>query len=366
MKYITCWLLAAVAILFSCSTDINLVKYGHLGNVVFLTEESLPPLQKLNLEKIELPESCMASQYLVYHDSVLIALHVKAPDPYYVTFMKMGTWEVLGEYCKRGQGPGELIGAGSFSLNSNMLKVVDYPGRTTVVFDVDSLLKDPIGYTPKYLKDKKVSIVGCLSDSLFVTFNRYFFNDDVRYASSPEAKELFLFNDACELRSETSFENDFFTTNVIGGIFAVNRTRRRIIYYRWDIPVYTVYDFDLNPVRWVVGPEQSDQQYMVSEDESSNMVYMGDIRNRFAIGSTADGGTAFYGNARAFHHVANRELMSKNTAEIFRMDFDGNITARYHCKGNPILTMSFCEASNTLYITGQDEVEENTLYRARL
>ena len=366
MKYITCWLLAAVAILFSCSTDINLVKYGHLGNVVFLTEESLPPLQKLNLEKIELPESCMASQYVVYHDSVLIVLHAKHPDPFYVTFMKMGTWEVIGEYCKRGQGPDELIGAGHITLDANVVTIRDYPGQTIVVFNVDSLLKSPSEYVPLYLREKRGSFVGCLGDSLFVTYNRCFFDDDPRFASAPDVKELFLFDDSCKVRSETSFEQKYFCSNVVGGWFAVNQQKQRILYSRSHIPVCTVYDFDLNPVRWVVGPEQSDQQYTLI-DVGISEVSNGDIRNHFALGSTADGETAFYSNAREIHRgVGGGTLMAKNTAEIFRMDFEGNITARFHCKGNPISSMSFCEGSNTLYITGWDEVQENTLYRAKL
>ena len=114
-----------------------------------------------------------------------------------------------------------------------------------------------------------------------------------------------------------------------------------------------------------MGPEQSDQQYTLI-DVGISEVYNGDIRNHFALGSTADGETALFSNAREVHCGPSRVLMCKNTAEIFRMDFEGNITARYHCKGNPIISMSFCEGSNTLYITGWDEVQENTLYRAKL
>ena len=103
MKYFFC-LVFFVTFVLACNTEQT---YQTDYEVVNISEETLPPVKPLKLEKINVQEDyLMGAMCFVYHDTVLLV--VKTYDPYplthMVTIVNMNTNTKIGEYITRGEG----------------------------------------------------------------------------------------------------------------------------------------------------------------------------------------------------------------------------------------------------------------------
>ena len=107
--------MATALLLLAAMVGCNSEKQNGPFEIVTLQEETLPPVQPLKLEKIDINEDYTMGdpQCWIYHDSVLVVL--KWDDPYplkkMLTLVNLNTGNIIAEYFTNGRGPGELLGA---------------------------------------------------------------------------------------------------------------------------------------------------------------------------------------------------------------------------------------------------------------
>ena len=79
----------------------------------------------------------------------------------------------------------------------------------------------------------------------------------------------------------------------------------------------------------------------------------------------ADENNVFFANERVLRSVKSRDF-NFDKEEIIRLDWDGNVIARYCLKDQlkQINAISYSEKLNSLYISTYDENDERVLYKA--
>ena len=83
-----------------------------------------------------------AKEFLVYQDSILIAVNNKYENGYFVEVYKWPSMVPIKQLYRLGDGPDEMLGA-KVSLNKNELIVNDYVKSQVAVVNIDSMLKNP-------------------------------------------------------------------------------------------------------------------------------------------------------------------------------------------------------------------------------
>ena len=118
----------SAAVLASCGHNAKQSR----DHVSYITDENMPPLQQIEFEKVDLPEDVsIASENLVYHDSILISQQDTRKFPHNIWFTNLNSGETIGKYLRSGRGPGEVLGCYP-RLLQNRLICFD-PGKNQLI-----------------------------------------------------------------------------------------------------------------------------------------------------------------------------------------------------------------------------------------
>lgn len=349
-------------IIAACDSQIN---HNNTSNLVVLSEEDLPPLQQnLKFEKINLPEDiCMASDYLVYHDSILVVIHYKPiyPDPYTITVMNINTMQIVGRFLRRGNGPDEVLNTICF-LYENRLNVKDLTRNHIIIFDMDKVISLGQSYKPEFISLSTLDFNGFdkMTDTSVLLYNSWYLNDCGNKANE-NVPELIVSSNEGRFDFEKP-EDAAFVANSTGA-FVISSTKHGKFFLAYNKePKFSLLDSSLNPVKILYGPAISKEKEYEEKD--------GTLKTKLAYSYAGFAhSTENYVFIGGRNYCVERELL-KNAIEtipvkIYQFDWEGNMVARYQMPYG-FLKFSVSESTNTLYITCYDEDGEPCLYKAQL
>ncbi len=378
--------MATALLLLASMVGCNSEKQNGPFEIVTLQEETLPPVQPLKLEKIDINEDYTMGdpQCWIYHDSVLVVL--KWDDPYplkkMLTLVNLNTGNIIAEYFTNGRGPGELLGALG-RLSNNRLDICGCQLGRLVSVNLDSAIMHGNAYKPILINCARndFSEWGALEDTLFLTVNDYYFDgENALCKANSQLPEFYWFGKngkSIPEYNDSLYEVKYRVQDISRLTISINKKRNRVVCCNLFRPYIKVLDLDLNPIRKIVGPEPDDGKYVVEEFTSSlfwdNKNYG---RNDYYSVPSCDDENIFVTNHRTHRYkqegndinaVINGYLKVRlDNAEIFRFDWDGNLIARYNAKGRHIWGFTYSKNSNTLYLQAKGEDGEFFMYKAKL
>ena len=259
-------------------TSCNNTRKDEQCETITLKEETLPPLQPLKLEKIELSENYTMglSNCYIYQDSILIV--VKNGDPYPLTHMltlvNMNTDEKIGEYFTRGQGPNELLSTNP-RLSRNYLDICCYTTGKLVPFNIDSALIYGNDYKPNIIQHSNNGFGewGSMDDTLFLTTNSFYFDGYKGCKENAKLPEFYWYSKSGKFTPEYK-ESDYkkikyLTSHVYLSTISINKQKNRIVCCYYYQPYIKVFDLEMNLIRKINGPEPDDGEYIPWNDMGS-------------------------------------------------------------------------------------------------
>lgn len=336
-----------------------------------LTEETMPPVQPLKLEKMDIPEDYLmgCASCVIYQDSILLAL--KDVDPYPLTHMlnviNLNNGDIIGEYFTRGKGPGEVLSMLG-RLSNNYLDIYDYTTRKLIPFNIDSAITYGNSYRPNIINvnDVRFNEWASINDTSFLVSNSF-------YAESNICKENSLLPEFYEINMDGSTRPKidmadykkikYMTSHVYTQTISINKGKMRIACCYEFQPCIKIFDKNLNVIKKIDGPEPDDTQY---EPRDGYMYFPRDAgKSSYYGAATCDDENIFVTNCRTYKCMNDDYSDKKNeNREIFHLDWEGNVIARYSAKGKNVVRVSYSKSSNTLYLWVYED--DRTMYKAKL
>ena len=370
--------IAALAIsLAACNKQPN--------NVITLQEEKLPPVQQLQLEKIDLPEDYTMGRnsLYIYQDSVLIVRKFQNPYPMkkMVTLVNLNNGEIIGEYFTNGRGPRELL-ASYAQLSFNHLDIM-CPSGKLVPFNLDSAIMRGNDYKPDIIRTERTNFTSewcSVDDTMFLTGNDYYFDGVIDGCESyTKLPEFYWYSKSGRCIPEYN-ESDYIGVkykmdNISREYFSINKQKNRVVCFNAYRPYVKVFDMDLNLIRRINGPEPDDGKYIIADFMSCVWWNESYGRNFYYRTPYGDDENIFVWNERTHRYTEDdsEKLSNKMTetraanAEVFRFDWDGNLIARYSIGGKHLYGgITYSKSSNTLYFCILDDDGECYMYKAKL
>ena len=360
------------------------------NNVVTLQEEKLPPVQQLQLEKIDLPEDYTMGRnsLYIYQDSVLIVRKFKDPFPMkkMVTLVNLNNGEIIGEYFTNGRGPRELL-ASYAQLSFNHLDIM-CPSGKLVPFNLDSAIMRGNDYKPDIIRTERTNFTSewcSVDDTMFLTGNDYYFDGVIDGCESyTKLPEFYWFTKSGRCIPEYN-ESDYVgvkykMNDISREYFSINKQKNRVVCFNAYRPYAKVFDMDLNLIRRINGPEPDDGRYIIDENIGGGWWNESYGRNFYYRSPAADDESIFVLNERTHRFVEKKvdiqhiqesiDYMTETraaNAELFRFDWDGNLIARYSLGGKHLYGgITYSKSSNTLYFCILDDDGECYMYKAKL
>jgi hypothetical protein len=340
-------------------------KIEYSDKLTYLTEENMPPIQKLEFEKIELPEDeCMNSLFYVYDDTIII-IRPRRPDSYFMSVMNINSKNVLGRYLQKGNGPDEFISI-QIKMQQNRLNVFDPSKKTQAFYNIDSIIQLGQSYkVPLTQLTCNLHSLDILSDTSFL-FCNFWYMDGCGVNANEKVPELLI----AETNKDFNYEPP--KECIVVGNFnyeyiAVNRNKDRVFLAYEYKPQFSVLKTNLDTIKIIVGPCPWEKgKYKV--DDTFGLIP--ELYNYYSYQILSTDNYIFTCMMNLVNVPSKNieEEMRKNSPEIFQFDWDGNLIARYKKdKGNKISGIAgYSESTNTLYINSSDEDGEPSLYKAKI
>lgn len=360
------------------------------NNVVTLQEEKLPPVQQLQLEKIDLPEDYTMGRnsLYIYQDSVLIVRKFQNPFPMkkMVTLVNLNNGEIIGEYFTNGRGPRELL-ASYAQLSFNHLDIM-CPSGKLVPFNLDSAIMRGNDYKPDIIRTERTNFTSewcSVDDTMFLTGNDYYFDGVIDGCESyTKLPEFYWYSKSGRCIPEYN-ESDYIGVkykmdDISREYFSINKQKNRVVCFNAYRPYAKVFDMDLNLIRRINGPEPDDGRYIIDENIGGGWWNESYGRNFYYRSPAAGDESIFVLNERTHRFVEKKvdiqhiqesiDYMTETraaNAELFRFDWDGNLIARYSLGGKHLYGgITYSKSSNTLYFCILDDDGECYMYKAKL
>ena len=383
--------IAALAIsLAACNSGKSNLGY----EIVTLEEEKLPPVQQLQLEKIDLPEDYTMGQnsLYIYQDSVLIVSKFQNPFPMkkMVTLVNLNNGEIIGDYFTNGRGPRELL-ASYTQLSFNHLDIM-CPSGKLVPINLDSAIMRGNDYKPDIIRTERDDFPSewcSVDDTMFLTGNNYYFDGVIDGCeSNAKLPEFYWFTKSGRCIPEYN-ESDYVgvkykMNDISREYFSINKQKNRVVCFNSYRPYAKVFDMELNLIKRINGPEPDDGKYRI--DDYMDGVWWNESygRNFYYRSPYGDDENIFVLNERTHRFVEkeidiqrlqesvqeNIDYMLKTVdanTELFRFDWDGNLIARYSLGGKHLYGgITYSKSSNTLYFCILDNDGESYMYKAKL
>lgn len=341
--------------------------------IITLQEKKLPPVQTLQLEKIDLPEEYTMGMHVcyVYQDSVLIVVKDNNPYPLrkMLTLVNLNNGGIIGEYFSYGRGPGELFNIFS-QLSLNYLGLVSFEMRRFVSFNLDSAIMYGNAYKPNIINFDKYYFAGwsAIDDTSFMTSNIYYYDGTLSGCEAnvnlPEFYQFTKSGRSIPEYNESDYNGAVYMDHVSREYLSVNRQKNRVACFCAYKPCAKMFDLDLNLIKRINGPEPDDGKYAINDmigvwwNESYG-------RNEYYSVPTCDDENIFVVNFRT-HKKWAPKLMDDN-AQIFRFDWDGNLIGRYSVEGRRFYGYpTYSKTSNIMYLWMKADEGEGRMFKAKL
>lgn len=317
----------------------------------------MPQTIEVELEQIPLPEDVFGLDYLVYHDSILVVVKQKLPDPYYIRVYNMNTWKELAHYYSRGNGPGELLSINAF-LNNDRLIVTDFQTLRCSYLNMDSVVEKENAYCPRLETfDVSSSRQECwLNDTTIMISNGSYLEGYIENDSTLEFMKYTVNG------NEKYYSQEIYHVfNVTGSMMAVNEEKQRIIVGGCTQPKIRLMDYDLNVLKEYMVREYKKPNY--HESETGSVVT--DMLNYNYINFSATKNYAIMQNYNQ-NDINRKDYKLDNdrygyTIEFY--DWEANILECITCSGFLVSSLSYSDESSTLYVGGENLEGEHGLFK---
>ena len=366
MKTISITSIIFLSILFvGCDNKQN--SFLPSDKVVYLTEDNIPPLQKILFEKIDISEDLSyASSFYVYRDTLLVLAH-NIPNPYWLTFMNMKGDSVIAQYLKKGNGPNDMLCNFTNMHNNRLL----YDGCVTnklTIFNLDSVLRKGQSYMPQihWLSNSRYVSFDMLTDTSFVFYNYWYLENGGEKINKGVPELVVTGKDA-----NYSYEppHNVTVVNIVSGANVLSDiNRKRVFVAHHCKPQFTLLNSDLDTLKIICGPEPIEKYKYEDKGDFGGLWPI--LYNEYTLRSITSDNYIFVWNRR-IHNIKREDIdeyRDNHKPEIFKFDWDGNLLARYQDINIDVLheLSGFSEESNTLYLTAWGENNERTFYKAKL
>lgn len=380
--------LATAMLMLAAVVGCNSEKQNGQYEIVTLQEEKLPPVQTLQLEKIDLPEDYTMGRnsLYIYQDTILIVNKFQNPFPMkkMVTLVNLNNGEIIADYFTNGRGPRELLYSYT-SFSFNHLDIM-CPSGKFVSINLDSAIMHGNDYKPNIIRTERNNFSSgwcSLDDTLILANNDYYYDGVIEGCESyTKLPEFYWFSKSGRCIPEYS-ETDYIGVkyrmdDISREYFSINKKKNRVICFNSYRPYVKVFDLDLNLIKRINGPEPDDGRYEIQPDFGHLWWDKSYGRNFYYRSPGGDDESIFVLNERTHKYTEDRSDFFSNkmtetcdaNAEVFRFDWDGNLIARYKLGGNKHLYggITYSKRTNTLYfcILDLDGDGECHMYKAKL
>lgn len=344
MKRILYHLLGGAFLLFltGCTPgNESSVPTDHLDKNILAIEKAM------RIDTLETFDSLIyAKEFLVYQDSILIAVNNKYENGYFVEVYKWPSMVPIKQLYRLGDGPDEMLGA-KVSLNKNELIVNDYVKSQVAVVNIDSMLKNP-DFSPLPIRHQAIGSPTAIPyRGKFLLENPYSFTD--RKARIIQEAPRFIITDGKEPYTEKN-EYSYYTRNVtVNGQIIANETEGKIIYANMYKSSIEIYDMDLNLLKKIEGPVDLNPQYAIEGEngQQHNVAFRGYTPYAYLDYCTDD---HYFYLTYVGDVLRAGQQMKDLPCWIFKFDWNGNFISSYPVHGY-VLSISKSQKENALYLT---------------
>lgn len=295
-----------------------------------------------------------ALDFYVHKDSTLIVFNRAASSTVtssipFLEFRKLSDTTLCKQVLRRGNGPDEVLDILCQYVDS-CLYLVDFIKNRFAIVDVNDILEDR---NEKSVDFKERSFR--FGDFKRYDNNAYIFDNYNCFSDESlgiyQKANRFIISDG--MKGDTlSYEYNAFNANQ--GKVMVNPLRDRVLYFNSDRPEIEIYDYDLNLIKKVVGPDESEARYGITN--GNGIAYYGKVPYYYC-NYTYDNDRVFI----SYNGVVLRDGMRRIPGLIFEFDWDGNFIASYN-PHEPVVRLSISNNDkNILYITSTDSLGQSVL-----
>jgi hypothetical protein len=327
----------------SCSNKSN-------GDVVIKpsVKENAKPL---TLKEVPTGEALDFARTCYVYDDVLVVNNYQNSNKYLLEFYNINTMELKKQAILHGNGPDELL----LLLPRNYKDELHVDGGSTsgklTQFNVVEFANN---------KDSKLEFV----DFAFHSQDKYLLDNDKFLVINPFRfvnKELgieqdenrFIILDATD-RLLPNGRIDAININ-IGGIM-VNSKEKKICYYSYATAEIEIYDFDLNLIKTITGPDDLRPVYTRFQNIVQNRTKTVTFAYTHACYDDSYMYLAYNGRTiDAMEYIQNNCEMEKAESWVFKFDWDGNVIDVYKVsKEKEIVSLSVTK-NGDLYLCCKEE-----------
>ena len=324
----------------SCSNKSN-------GDVVInpSVKENAKPL---TLKEVPTGEALDFARTCYVYDDILVVINYQNSNKHLLEFYNINTMELKKQAILRGNGPGELLLLLSHNYKDELhVEDASSYGKFNVVEFANN-------------KDSKLEFV----DYAFQSQQKYLLDNDKFLVVNPFRfvnKELgieqdenrFIILDATD-RILDNGRIDAFQVN-IGGIM-VNSKEKKICYYSYATAEIEIYDFDLNLIKTITGPDDLRPGYTTLQNIMVNRTKTLTYSYRCACYDDSYMYLAYDGRTiDAMEYIQNNGVMEKAESWVFKFDWDGNVIDVYKVsKEKEIVSLSVTK-NGDLYLCCKEE-----------
>ena len=326
----------------SCSNKSN-------GDVVIKpsVKENAKPL---TLKEVPTGEALDFAEKCYLYNDILVVLNYSNSNKHFLEFYDINTMELKKQAIMRGNGPEELIEIVCVNYDNHIL--------------VNGFMENKLAkiYVEDFVKDKnaKIDYIDYKSetqrqylfdDNRFLVVNPYRFIDNKLNINQDENRFIIL--DAPD-RLLPNGRISAFDVN-IGGIM-VNSKEKKICYYSYATAEIEIYDFDLNLIKTITGPDDLRPVYTRVQNIVQNRTKTITEAYTYACYDDSYMYLAYYGRTiDTMEWIQNNGVMAKAESWVFKFDWDGNVIDVYKVsKEKEIVSLSVTK-NGDLYLCCKEE-----------
>lgn len=322
-------LLFLAHLVLSCTESAN-------DNVVKIHTSQKKNAKNLELEDVPVKNVLEFAENCFVYDDILVVQNYKESNRHLLEFIDLRTMNTVKQAIMRGNGPGELIQINVFNSKDYLLVdgVSNHKYAKINVSDFINGETDKIVYKDYNFQTQRKYL---FNDSLFLVVNPYrFINKKLNIEQDDPRFLLLSETDKIKRNGRLS------AININAGGIMVNHCNQKICYYSKGVPEIEIYDFDLNLIKTIKGPDIIEPEYAIVSDILINYSAKAPTTYTCACFDDTYMYLAYEGRfIDAAEVIRNSGKIDNSDTWIFKIDWDGKVRDSYKVdKKNKIKSMS--------------------------